>query len=243
MATAALLHCEGDVASVVHFTGGPHVGEHRDTPKMLACIKGKINDDTCNAIAQISAMGCPMRCVASAAEENFQAFCQCGNHSSCDESHPQTRAALLKDFKWSFVILFDERMEHFMLNSHFTPQGMVNLDHPHKKARPVSDSSFRVFLWCFAIDDWTSKLTEPKLQFPGSFEQHLIWLCDMRITYPREEICPGDDDAVGAFRQPKYHPNLAAMHASKVGGCICCNTGLTFGDTASLPDWEPFANG
>jgi hypothetical protein len=92
-----------------------------------------------------------------------------------------------------------------------------------------------------AINDFTNKRTEPKIVFPKVWVFYLTWLWNLRITYPREEVYLGDDDVSGAFRQVKYNPNLVAMHAFLVFGVLFMSTGQTFGDCASLANWEPVA--
>ena len=125
------------------------------------------------------------------------------------------------------------------MNSHLTPQGLVDLT--KKKPRPIFDSSFRPQVWCKAINDWTSPATEPPITFPGAFEKFLSSLYNLRITYPDKDIYLGDDDVSGAFRLLKYHPNLVAMHASIQCGMLVLNTGGTFGDNTTPPNWDTFS--
>ena len=43
----------------------------------------------------------------------------------------------------------------------------------------------------------------------------MIWLYNLRISYPHAEIYIADDDISGAFRLCKYHPNMMSMHSSR----------------------------
>jgi len=149
MATAALIYFDGDPAALVHWWGGPHVGAHRSQPEALEYMKGKIPTDIYSELTRILVNGIPKRCNALASNENFEAFYQYGNHPSCALAPEKAYKALVKDAKQGFVIPFDKRANHFVLNCHVTPQGVVDLDHPHKNPRPIFDSTFHPYPWCF----------------------------------------------------------------------------------------------
>jgi hypothetical protein len=146
---------------------------------------------------------------------------------------------MVKDNRKGYTLLFDPRAVLFMLHCHVTPQGVVDLDHIYKNPRPIFDSSFRPHPWCFAINDWTSKDTEPDLTFAGAELGFMVWLYNLRITYPSLEIYIADDDVSGAFRLIKYHPNCMALHTSMQSGYCVVNTGGTFGDNTSPSNFDP----
>ena len=241
MTTAALLFYDGDLASVVRYIGGPHVGAHRNSQAILAAIKGIVSPDLVAELERLWTQGAPTVCNAYSSEENFQAFRRYGNHSSVLEDTEKTRKALVKDNRRGACLTMDPRAVHFILNAHLTPQGMVDLNKRFKNPRPIFDSSFRPQVYCHAINDWTNKVFEPELVFAASFKQFLVYLYNLRITYPTEELYLGDDDCAGAFRQNKYHPNVVAMHCYQVDGVLAAATGTTFGDCSSPGNWEPLA--
>jgi hypothetical protein len=241
MATAALLHFEGDAAALVRWIGGPHVGEHRNIPATIKFLSGKIDQHLVEDLRRIFTDGIPTVCNASASESNFQSFVAYGNHKTVSEDPAQTYKSLLKDHSRGYCLLFDERILPFVLNCHLTPGGLVNINHPYKPVRPIFDSTFRPDHQSFAINDWTSKTTEPDVIFARSFEKLLFWIYNMRITYPTAEIYGLDDDVSGAFRHTKYHPNLVAMHSYTRCGFLAMATGGTFGDNTTPSNWESIA--
>jgi hypothetical protein len=243
MATSALLHFEGDAAALVRWIGGPHTGAHRDVPATIKYLEGKINPSTLADLERIFLHGIPSQCNASATEANFQVYLAYGNHNSVDEDKEKTYKSLLKDHSRGYCLAFDERILHFVLNCHITPGGLVNLDHQFKPVRPIFDSSFRPQHWCHGINDWTSKTSEPAIQFADSFMKFLTWIYNLRITYPNREIYPIDDDVSGAFRHAKYHPNVVAMHSYLRSGYLAMATGGTFGDNTTPGNWEAIALG
>ena len=183
--------------------------------------------------------GIPAKVNASSAEENFLAYYRYGNHSTVDEVPEKTYKALVKDSRKGFTLVLDERVALFMLHCHLTPQGIVDLNTPHKNPRPIFDSSFRPDPWSFSINDWTSKDNEPELTFPGAEMGFMVWLYNLRISYPDEEVCVADDDVSGAFRLMKYHPNCVPLHTSRQCGYCVVNTGGTFGDNTSPSNFDP----
>jgi hypothetical protein len=94
-----------------------------------------------------------------------------------------------------------------------TSQQLEKFNTPYKNPRPILDSSFCPYPWCFTINDWTHKDNEPPLTFAGAELGFMVWLYNLRITYPDLEIYIADDDVSGAFRLMRYHPNCMASYA------------------------------
>jgi hypothetical protein len=233
MATAALLFFQGDAAALIRWIGGPHTAEHRDPAKITSYLQGKIDPELLLSLNRVYVDGSPTVCNATTTPHNFREYLRYGNHSSVRDDPAKTKKALVKDTQMGYSLPLNEKMVFFTLNCHVTPQGLVNTTDPTKKPRPIFDSSFRPRPDSFAINDWTNKRHEPPLFFATSFERHLQWIYNLRISYPNQEIYLGDDDVSGAFRHLKYHPNLVAMHSCLLYGYMFFQTGLTFGDNTS----------
>lgn len=147
----------------------------------------------------------------------------------------KVRKTMAKEARNDFVLAMDKQLIVFILNVHVTPIGLVN---PDVKLRCVFDSTMRPEAWWSGINDWYTNLTEPELFFPSSFMNHLTWILNLRISYPREELFNGEDDTSSAFRWVKYHPNLVAMHSFIVDNLLMMATAQTFGDKGCPPNWE-----
>ena len=240
MASAALLHFNGSVADLVRWIGGPHVGAHRDLEGTFQALdEAQVDPKVISDLKRIFTDGIPARCTASSTERNFEAFYRYGNHSTVDEEPEKTYKAMVKDSRKGFILVFDQRMVLFILHCHLTPQGVVDLNSLFKNPRPIFDSSFRPYVWCYAINDWTHKDNEPPLTFASAEMGFMIWLYNLRITYPWLEIYIGDDDVSGAFRLMKYNPNCMSLHTSSQCGYCVVNTGGTFGDNTSPSNFDP----
>ena len=66
-------------------------------------------------------------------------------------------------------------------------------------------------------------------------------MCNLRITYPLEDILLFDDDASGAFRHIKYHPDITGAYAFIINKLLYLPLGLVFGCNVSPHNWEIIA--
>ena len=233
LATAALLHADFDAAVLTRYIGGTHVGAHRDLAairqKLTPSVEPKLLDDTMH----LYEFGAPVACNGYSSKENFWTYYRKGNHKSCALHQAKFRKVMVKDSKRGNVLLFDQAILWFVRNLHLTPQAMVDIDNKWKNDRPVYDSSCRPEVWSECINDWINKITEGDLFFPGSFLRFLVWLWNMRISYPKEAIFLCDDDVKNAFRLIKLNPEIVSMHGFVGCGLLALNTGMTFGNTNS----------
>jgi len=154
--TAAFLRFNRSVADLVRWVGGPHVAEQRDHPTMMdqLCLAG-VDERVYHDLHRIFYDGIPALCQAEAREDNFLAYCRHGNHSTVDEDPEKTYKAMVKDSRKGFTLLLDQCATLLMLHCHLAPQGLVDLNTPHKSPRPIFNSSFRPEPGCWAINDWT----------------------------------------------------------------------------------------
>ncbi len=241
MTTACLIHFKLSLPAMVRWIGGPHVGAHRNNEAVFAIVKEHCKEENYLDLVRIFTQGSPAYINAYCRQDNYLAYRDYGNHSSLDENLALVEKTLLKDVKRGCSLMLDPLLLDFLENTKTTPHGIVHTDHPHKSPRLVCDSTHRPYYWCFAINDWTDLDTEPILIFADSFVQTLVWIWNLRITYPHLEIYLCDDDITNAFRQAKYPPNLAGLHCKVVNGVLHADTGQTFGDKTSPSNFEPIA--
>jgi hypothetical protein len=241
MTTACAMHYNGDIATVVRYIGGPHVNAHIDAAKVLDKLQPILTTDVFDDVKRIMTTGAPAHCNAEASKGNFERYLKYGNHKSANDNPDVFKKTIIKQSKRGLTLMMDPALVHFTLNTHLTPQGLIDIIHHRRKPRPISDSSFRPWPGAHAINDWTSKATEPPLHFADSFQQFLIWQWNLAISYPQHNRHTGDDDVQCAFPRVKYNPNLVAMHSAMSHNTLIMHTGLTFGDNTSPSNWEPIA--
>ena len=214
MTSACALYYNGDMATVICFIGGrPHVNQHINIEKVPTKHKPVLTTDVYNDVHRILTTGAPVYCNAEATHENFDAYLKYRNHKSAKENPKAFESTIIKQSKRGLTLIMDPALVHFTLNTHLTPQGLVDILHHRRKPRPVSDCSFRPWAGANAINDWTSKVNEPALHFADSFHQFCIWHWYLAISYPKNDRHTGDDDVQCAFPRVKYNPNLVQCTA------------------------------
>ena len=85
------------------------------------------------------------------------------------------------------------------------------------------------------------RTTEPTIVYGDAFVRHLICICNLRLTHLNEEIYLFDDDANGAFRHPKYHPDVSTVLAFRISSLLIISLGDTFGSVLSPQELKLFA--
>jgi hypothetical protein len=241
MITAALLHYNGKVADVVRFIGGEHVSAHRDIPTTINRLRGIVDPDVLKDLERVFTLGVPGYVNASSTQANLAEYVAYGNHKSISAHPALIDKALEKECSRQYVLHADKTIWPFIQNLHCTPMGLVNPDHPYKKPRITFDATVRIKVWSMAVNDWTSIDTEPEIIFGSSLLNYFTYIWNLRISYPTEDIYPGDDDFDGAFKRNKYNPDIVSLHAFMIGAIIYFATGTTFGDATSPSNFEPVA--
>ena len=79
---------------------------------------------------------------------------------------------------------------------------------------------------------------EIELQYGKTFRRHLTRIYNLRIIHKFKETLLFDDDASGAFRHIKLHPDVVGASAFMIGGTLYVPLGSVFGSNVSLHDWE-----
>jgi hypothetical protein len=208
----------------------------------MASIKDSVKPQTRKDLFRVFTQGAPTICKGHSSAKNFSDYHRHGNHKSARDNPDEFKKVFLKDCKRGHALAFDIRLLPYIYHAHLTPQGIINILNAWKAMRLVCDSSFRCNLHSMAINDWTDTENEPDLEFPGCLKKLLVWIWNLRISYPNLKILLGDNDIAAAFRLIKYHPDMVAMHLYTVNDqYLGAATGQTFGDTASPANFEVLA--
>lgn len=240
--TALLLHYDLSVAAAVRWMGGTHTGAHRDHAMILSTLtKAGVDADIIRDLRRVYYDGAPAYINAESTDENFGHYFRYGNHKTILADINKTKKATTKDVRRGYSLVMDQRLALLIPHLHVTPIGMVDLGKIYKEPRPIFDSTFRVHPSSMAINDWVDNKNEPEIHFPKSFNHFCVWIYNLRISYPDQDIYLVDDDVSGAFRHCKYNPNLVALHACILFGFIFLSTGQTFGDIPGPSNFEPIA--
>ena len=200
-----------------------------------------VDEDIVTDLRRIFVYGCPGYVNATGSDKNFHDYLAYGNHATVLEDPEKTKKAVAKDVVRQYSLAANPSLLYFLYNCHLNPIGLIDLNKRNKKPRIIYDSSFRPHHDSWAVNDWTNKATEPQIYFATSFMLYLIWIYNMRISYPWLEIFLLDDDVSGAFRHAKFNPNIIGMHCFLLFGCLFFATGQSFGGNTCPSNFEPIA--
>ena len=109
---------------------------------------------------------------------------------------------------------------------------------PGKKDRQIFDGAYRISPDSPCVNDFTNKLDEGELLYGSAFTRHLIRIYNLRISYPNQELLLFDDDASGAYKHVKYHPDVAGACSFMIKNMLYVPLGCQFGQTVSGYRWE-----
>ncbi|CAJ1962540.1 unnamed protein product [Cylindrotheca closterium] len=242
MFTACLLHYDLSIPTAVRFVGNIHTGAHRDWPTLEPILReANVDPFLITQLKRIFLDGAPNYVNAESTDENLRTFIAYGNHKTVYDDMSKTQSAVEKDILRNYLLAANPALLPYIRDAHTTPLGLVDACHEYRKPRIIFDATHHPSLTAMAVNDFTSKETEPEICFPRSFPNFLIWIYNLRITYPQEEIYICDDDVSGAFRHVKWNPNVVGMHMFMLFGFLFFCTGLSFGDNTSPAQWEVVA--
>ena len=112
---------------------------------------------------------------------------------------------------------------------------------PHKELIFVFDGSHKVDAYAVPVNDWTDVSVEFGLLYGTCLQRQLVWIWNLRISYPWIEIFLWDNDGSGALKNAKYHPDVALAFAFRIGSILCLPTGVCIVGNTSSNSWEVIA--
>eukprot|EP00957_Ditylum_brightwellii_P018188 1370805-Ditylum_brightwellii.AAC.1 len=128
-------------------------------------------------------------------------------------------------------------MTRFISNLHVTPQGLIVK--PGKNNRLVFDGSTKLNWNSKPVNSMTHVKYEPEVTFGQALPKHLIRIWNLRISCQDDDILLWDDDATGAFKQCKLHPDIAQVFSFIIEQLLFVPCDNTFCSNTNLANWEP----
>ena len=90
------------------------------------------------------------------------------------------------------------------------------------------------------MSEITPTANEAEITFGYIFMAFIIWIYNLRITYPNEDILLAFLDITACFRWPRINPDLVGAFGFLVGALYFAANAMVFGSVASASSWEPF---
>ena len=238
MMSACLVYYGLNYGLVVRYLGGEYTGEWRDVDGILKLVRPVASQEDYDHIERILKEGCPADFDYEESHENKMAFIERGNQSTVARHRKEVNATLNKEERNSHVIPFFSWTVVFSAYGHHVPQAM--LIKPGKKPRLIWNGTLKRFGHEVAMNDITPTENEAPITFGYILMTFMIWLYNLRITFPNEEILLAFMDITACFRWPRINPDLVGAFGFVVGSLYFAANAMVFGSVASASSWEPF---
>jgi len=226
----ALIH-KLQVPAVIRSLKGNYTALYRNPDEILSKCKEALDNDLLTQLERVLYNNNPSRFQGHASAQQRSESRVYGNHSSIAKNMKKVEKTMNKEERNKFVGVFPCWLERFLPHIYITPQDL--LVKPRKKDRLVFDAAFLASPFSICINNFTSPEDEIELQYRHTFKNHLKRIYNLRITYSNKEILLFDDDASGAFRHIKLHPDVAGAHAFIIRNKLYLPLGSVFGSNIS----------
>jgi hypothetical protein len=234
MAAAAFIHFGLEPGMFVRFMGGEYTGANRDVQATLSAIKEHIEPSDFEHIRRILLQGAPAKFQLTESSESKMEHINNGNQRSLDDNPQKVKETINKEERYSHIICLPEFFAEISPYARVTPQGLV------KNKRIVWDGSTKRFESSVVMNDVTPTDEEAEITFGETFMNLLVWIYNMRISFPLAIIFLAMADVKACFRFPRMHPDVVGAFSFIADIFFCLATSMVFGSTTSASSWEPF---
>ena len=238
--TACAVHYDLDIGLVMRFLGGEYLADWRDVDAIIAKVQPYISKSDCDHIRHLLTEGAPAELVWDEASENKEAFIHRGNDATIVQHWDMVIKTLNKEDRFSHVMTFMRWIVRAAPTARVTPQTMVNANHPTKKPRLCWNGKSKRSPHETTMNEACSTAKEAPITFGYAYMALCIWIWNLRITFPTEELLLATVDFTACFRFPRIHPDLAAAFGFVIGAWFFAANAMVFGSITSATSWEPF---
>jgi len=237
---ACAVHYNLDFGLVMRYMPDETLAKWRDKDRILAAARPVVSDDDYEHMNRILTFGCPAEFNWEEPAENKETFLRRGNHKTIDENPEVVESSVVKEVKNSHVTPFPRFLVVGSPYARTTPQTVVNAEHETKKPRLCFDGTTVLNWWETSINMITPTTNEAQCTFGLVFMAFLVWIWNLRISYPHTEILLAYVDISSCFRWPRIFPCLVGAFGFIIGAYFFAANAMVFGSVVSASSWEPF---
>ena len=236
--TACAVHYDLDFGLVTRYLGGEYTAEWYDVTKIISTCKPFVAPEVLGQMERILTTGCPSYFNWEKDATNKRAFVSRRNLPSVVQHGKLVTKMLTKEVRNSHLIPMARWVGTCSPWGRHVPQNI--LIKPGKKPRLIWDGSTRMFWYETSMNMVMPMELEMEITFGTAFTDLCIWIWNLRISYPDEDIFLAFLDISSCFRFPRIFPDLVGAFGFIVGPIFyAANVGV-FGSVASASSWEPF---
>jgi len=227
------VHYDLDFGLVTRCLGGEYTAEWRDVNEIISTCKPIVSPEVLSQMECILTTVCPSYFNWEEDTANKHAFVSQRNLPSVAQHGDLVVKTLTKEVRNSHLIPMARWVCTCSPWGRHVPQNIQIK--PGKKPRLIWDGSTRMFWHETSMNMVTPMELEMEITFGTA-----IWIWNLRISYPDEDIFLAFLDISSCFRFPRIFPGLVGAFGFIVGPIFYAANAGVFGSVASASSWEPF---
>ena len=237
MLGAAFLHY-GDLGLVARFCDGEYLGDWRDKDAIVEAVAPHVSAEDLGHIIRILDLQTPAEFNWEEPANNKAAFLRKGNSPSLDRHPDVVTKTLNKEERNHHLMPFPGWVARFSAHAHHVKQTI--LMKAGKKARLIWDGTDKSTADEITMNDVTNTAKEAAITFGCVYMAFCVWIYNLRVSYPSEEIYLAFIDISSCFRWQRIAPDLIGAFGFVIGSVYFAANAMVFGSVVSASTWEPF---
>ena len=219
--------------------GGEYTAKWRDIDSIIGAVKGLVSPEDLKHMHRILDSGCPAKFIWEESADNKEVFIRRGNNPSVDKNPEIVNKTVNDKEGKSHVLPFPRYLLRASPYGRCTPQtiipGKLNaVTGEKKKSRLCWDGTTKVHWWETTMNEVTPMDLEAVITFGYVYMSFCIWIYNLRISFPKEDILLAFIDISSCFRWPRIHPDLAGAFGFMIGPLFYAANAMVFGSVASV---------
>lgn len=241
MMTACLAHYKMDYGLVLRYLGGEFTAEWRNVKGVLLAVAPYVSEDDLKHVARIldAKEASPFEFAMQETEENKEAFIRHGNGRSVTQNMGAVYKTLVKEVRNHHLMTFMRWTVRASSHGHHVPQEYIPPKKPGAKGRFIWNGSIKRMAAWITMNEATPTRNEAPITFGYVYMAFCIWIYNLRIQFPNEDILLGYIDISSCFRYPRIFADLVGAFGFIVGPWYFAANAMVFGSVASASSWEP----
>ena len=226
-----------DVGLVARYLDGEYLGEWRDKEAIVGAVEGLISPEDTDHIRRILDLQVPAEFNWEEPAWHKAAFLDRGNAPGIDRQ-PDLQKTLNKEERNHHLMPFPGWVCRFATSARHTKQALITKE--GKKSRVVWDGTDKACWFETPMNDVTPTRKEADITFGCVYMAFCVWLWNLRISFPNEEIYLAFIDISSCFRWPRISPDLVGAFGFVVGSLYFAANAMVFGSVVSASTGNHF---
>ena len=235
---ACAVYYDLDFGLVLRYLSGEYTGEWRDVNEIVRTVSPYVTDSDAQHIRRILETGCPFEFNWEQTTENKEIFVRRGNSPSIAANWPSVLKTLAKEVRNKHLMVFPRWMVRASPFANHVPANVIV--RRGKKDRLIWDGSTKQAAHEVTMNEVTPIANEAEITFGHMYLAFIVWIWQLRISFPDEDILLAFLDISSCFRFPRIFADVVGAFGFVIGPWFFAPNAMVFGSVTSASSWEPF---